>query len=130
MYDIIIIGAGPAGMTAAIYAKQAKKNVLVLEKDTYGGQILKASKVKNYPGFDEISGYEYSEKLYNQLTNLEVEVKFEEVFERLTGTPLTRDCHIFLSKYAYGGMSSGQICGDFWTDTALPLLVERLRRFK
>ena len=60
MYDIIIIGAGPAGMTAALYSKQARKNVLVLEKETYGGQILKADKVKNYPGFKEISGFEFA----------------------------------------------------------------------
>ena len=65
MYDIIIIGAGPAGMTAGIYAKQAKKNVLILEKEVYGGQILKANKVKNYPGFKEISGYELANNLYN-----------------------------------------------------------------
>ena len=81
MYDIIIIGAGPAGMTAALYAKQARKNILVLEKEIYGGQILKADKVKNYPGFKEISGYEFSNNLYNQLTDLGVEIKFEEVIE-------------------------------------------------
>ncbi|MBQ9072836.1 MAG: thioredoxin-disulfide reductase [Bacilli bacterium] len=81
MYDIIIIGAGPAGMTAAIYAKQARKNVLVLEKEVYGGQILKADKVKNYPGFEEISGFEYSTKLYNQIKSLDVDVKIEEVLQ-------------------------------------------------
>ena len=81
MYDIIIIGAGPAGMTAALYAKQARKNILILEKEIYGGQILKADKVKNYPGFKEISGYEFSNNLYNQLTDLGVEIKFEEVIE-------------------------------------------------
>ena len=81
MYDIIIIGAGPAGMTAGIYAKQARKNVLILEKEIYGGQILKADKVKNYPGFKEISGYEFANNLYTQLTDLGVEVKFEEVLE-------------------------------------------------
>ena len=81
MYDIIIIGAGPAGMTAALYAKQARKKVLVLEKEIYGGQILKADKVKNYPGFTEISGYDFANNLYTQLTNLDVEIKFEEVIE-------------------------------------------------
>lgn len=81
MYDIIIIGAGPAGMTAGVYAKQARKNVLILEKDTYGGQILKADKVKNYPGFIEISGFEFATKLYNQLKELEPDIKFEEVIE-------------------------------------------------
>lgn len=81
MYDIIIVGAGPAGMTAALYAKQAGKNILVLEKEAYGGQILKAHKVKNYPGFNEISGFEFATNLYNQLTNLNVEFKFEEVLK-------------------------------------------------
>lgn len=81
MYDIIIIGAGPSGMTAGIYAEQARKNVLILEKDTYGGQILKADKVKNYPGFNEISGFEFATKLYNQLKELEPNIKFEEVIE-------------------------------------------------
>lgn len=81
MYDIIIIGAGPSGMTAGIYAKQARKNVLILEKEVYGGQILKADKVKNYPGFNEISGFEFATKLYNQLKDLKPEIKFEEVIE-------------------------------------------------
>ena len=81
MYDIIIIGAGPAGMTAALYAKQAGKNILVLEKEAYGGQILKAHKVKNYPGFSEISGFDFARNLYTQLTNLNVEIKFEEVLK-------------------------------------------------
>lgn len=81
MYDITIIGAGPAGMTAALYAKQARKKVLVFEKEACGGQILKANTVKNYPGFKEISGFEFATNLYNQLTNLEIEIKFEEVIK-------------------------------------------------
>lgn len=81
MYDIIIIGAGPAGMTAALYAKQARKNILVLEKEACGGQILKADKVKNYPGLKEISGFDFANNLYNQLTDLNIEIKFEEVIE-------------------------------------------------
>lgn len=81
MYDIIIVGAGPAGMTAALYANQARKKVLLLEKETYGGQILKAHKVKNYPGFKEISGFDFATNIYNQLTDLNVEIKFEEVLE-------------------------------------------------
>lgn len=81
MYDIIIIGCGPAGMTAAIYGRLANKKVLVLEKEAYGGQILKANKIKNYPGFEEISGFEFSTKLYNQIKNLNADIKFEEVIE-------------------------------------------------
>ncbi|MBR6690958.1 MAG: thioredoxin-disulfide reductase [Bacilli bacterium] len=81
MYDIIIVGAGPAGMTAAIYASIARKKILLLEKSVYGGQIVTADKIKNYPGFDEISGYEYATKLYNQLKNFNPDIKFEEVLE-------------------------------------------------
>lgn len=81
MYDIIIIGAGPAGITASIYAKQAGKNVLVLEKDSCGGQILKANKIKNYPGFTEISGLEFSNNIYNQAKDLNVDIKFEKVLK-------------------------------------------------
>ena len=81
MYDIIIVGAGPAGMTACIYACQARKKVLLLEKSVYGGQIAVANKVKNYPGFEEISGYEYATKLYNQVKKLNPDIKFEEVLQ-------------------------------------------------
>ena len=81
MYDIIIVGAGPAGMTACIYACQARKKVLLLEKSVYGGQIVIADKVKNYPGFEEISGYEYANKLYNQVKKFNPDIKFEEVLQ-------------------------------------------------
>ena len=81
MYDIIIIGSGPAGMTAAIYCCIARKKVLILEKSVYGGQIVSADKIKNYPGFEEISGYEYATKLYNQMKNFNPDIKFEEVLE-------------------------------------------------
>ena len=81
MYDIIIIGAGPAGMTAALYAAQARKKVLLLEKKIHGGQILKTDKVQNYPGFLEISGIDFANNLYNQLTKLNVELIYEEVIE-------------------------------------------------
>ena len=79
MYDIIVVGAGPAGLTAALYAKRANKNVLVLEARSYGGQILYASEVDNYPGIPSISGYDYATALYNQVTSIGVEVKFETV---------------------------------------------------
>jgi len=81
MYDIIIVGAGPAGMTAAIYSSIARKKVLILEKSVYGGQIVSADVIKNYPGFEEISGYEYATKLYNQVKKLNPDIKFEEVLE-------------------------------------------------
>lgn len=66
MYDIIIIGAGPAGLTAAVYAGRAEKSVLILEKDTFGGQITHSPRVENYPGFLQMSGNEFAEKLLEQ----------------------------------------------------------------
>ena len=79
MYDTIIIGAGPAGLTSAIYLRRANKKVLVLESRGYGGQIASADKVENYPGIAEISGYELAENLYMQAKNMGAEIKFETV---------------------------------------------------
>lgn len=81
MYDIIIVGAGPAGLTAAIYARRAQKSVLVLEALTYGGQIVNTLDVENYPGEEHISGFDLATKLYNQAKNLGTEFAFEKVFE-------------------------------------------------
>ena len=81
MYDIIIIGAGPAGMTAALYAKRANKKVLVLESQSYGGQIINANMIENYPGIEKISGYDYATTLYNQITALGTEIKYETVLK-------------------------------------------------
>lgn len=67
MYDIIIIGAGPAGLTAAIYARRAEKHVLVIEKDTFGGQITSSPRVENYPGFIEMTGNELADRLIEQV---------------------------------------------------------------
>ena len=79
MWDIIIIGAGPAGLTAALYALRANKKVLVLEAKTYGGQILNASSVENYPGVPCISGFDFAQNLYNQVNELGCEIKYETV---------------------------------------------------
>lgn len=81
MYDVIIIGAGPAGLTAAIYLRRANKNVLVLEANSYGGQIINASDIENYPGYTHISGFDLANNLYNQAINLNAIVKFEEVIK-------------------------------------------------
>lgn len=67
MYDIVIIGGGPAGLTAALYARRASKSVLVIEKDTFGGQITFSPKVENIPGFAALSGNEFAEKLVDQV---------------------------------------------------------------
>ena len=81
MYDIIIIGSGPAGLTAAIYARRAGKSVLVLEKSAFGGQITYSPKIENYPGYDQISGNELADKMIEQALGLGAEVGFEEVKE-------------------------------------------------
>ena len=67
MKDIIIIGAGPAGMTAALYALRADKSVLLLEKENFGGQITYSPKLENYPSVMEISGSEFAEKMLEQV---------------------------------------------------------------
>ena len=79
MYDIIIIGAGPAGLTAAIYARRAAKKVVVLEAKVYGGQIVNTLDIENYPAEEHISGYDFATKLYNQAKNLGAEIVFEKV---------------------------------------------------
>ncbi len=81
MYDIIVIGAGPAGLTAAIYARRASKNVLVLEAKSYGGQIINTLDIENYPVEEHISGFDFATKLYNQAKNLGAEIKFEKVVD-------------------------------------------------
>lgn len=79
MYDIIIIGCGPAGMTAGIYAARANKKVLIIEKETIGGQISSSPLVENYPGYKEISGSELANNMFEQVTALGVNVELDEV---------------------------------------------------
>lgn len=67
MYDIIIIGGGPAGLTAALYARRANKTVLVIEKNVFGGQITFSPKVENIPGFISLTGNEFAEKMVDQV---------------------------------------------------------------
>ena len=85
MYDVLIIGAGPAGLTAAIYACRAEKSTLVLEAKTYGGQIINTPDIANYPVAPGISGFDFATTLYNQAKNLGAEVKFEKVTEVRNG---------------------------------------------
>ena len=79
MYDIIIIGGGPAGLTAAVYGRRAGKSVLVIEKNSFGGQIAFSPKVENIPGTIAISGAEFADKLVEQAMALGADVELEKV---------------------------------------------------
>ena len=79
MYDIIIIGAGPAGLTAAIYGRRAEKSVLVIEKGVFGGQVTFSPKIENYPGFGELTGTELADKMVEHAINLGAEFEMENV---------------------------------------------------
>lgn len=78
MYDIIIIGAGPAGLTAALYALRANKTVLLIEKATFGGQITFSPKIENYPGFAEIDGNALADHFFEQVTSQGADFELEE----------------------------------------------------
>ena len=81
MYDIAIIGAGPAGLTAAIYARRAEKSVLVIEKEGIGGQMAHSPRIENFPGYPVISGNELAFKLSEQAEALGAEIEFDTVSE-------------------------------------------------
>ncbi len=87
IYDIIIIGGGPAGLTAAIYAGRANKKVMVIEKGTFGGQITASPKVENIPGFISVTGAEFGEMLIAQAMELDAEIECMEALEIVPGDP-------------------------------------------
>lgn len=78
-YDIIIIGAGVAGLTASIYSRQANKSVLIVENNVVGGTVATLEKITNYPGFNEISGMDLVQNIYIQAINLGVEFLFDNI---------------------------------------------------
>lgn len=78
-YDLIIIGAGPAGLTAALYAKRANLDVLIIEEKTSGGKLININKIDNYPGFDSISGFELANRMIEQLKPYNVLFKENKV---------------------------------------------------
>ncbi len=85
MYDIIVVGAGTAGLSAAIYGVRAGKKVLVLEEKSYGGQIINTPEVENYPGIKNISGFEFATNLYEQAKSLGAEIAYEKVKQIFDG---------------------------------------------
>ena len=83
MYDIIVVGGGPAGMTAALYARRNGKTVLVIEKNGFGGQITHSPRVENYPGTLSMSGNEFADKTLDQILAQGAEIEFEKVISVL-----------------------------------------------
>ena len=79
VYDIVIIGSGPAGLTASIYASRASKTVLVIEKEAFGGMITHSPKVENYPGVGTISGLDLADRFVSQAMDLGVNFEFDEI---------------------------------------------------
>ena len=81
MYDIIVVGAGPAGLTAALYARRAEKSVLIIERSTFGGQMTYSPKIENYPGYVSLSGNELADKMVEQVLEQGAEVELDTVTE-------------------------------------------------
>lgn len=81
MYDTIVIGGGPAGMTAALYLRRANKTVLIIEKDAIGGQIAESPRLENFPSISSISGMDFANNLFEQIMNLGAELEIDEVKE-------------------------------------------------
>lgn len=81
MYDLIVIGMGIGGITAGIYAKRGNLNVLLLDREAPGGMLNKIEKISNYPGLINVRGVDFSQKLFEQVRDLEIPYKFEEVIE-------------------------------------------------
>jgi thioredoxin reductase (NADPH) len=102
MYDIIIVGAGPAGLTAAIYALRANKSVLILDKGAFGGQIAFSPKVENYPAFPSITGAELADKMVEQALEMGAEVEVETVIglkdDGVVKTVITEDGNEYSAK--------------------------------
>ena len=78
MYDIVVVGGGPAGLTAALYALRAGKRVLIIEKNGFGGQMTFSPKIENYPGYATISGSELADKMVDQVLEQGADVAVEE----------------------------------------------------
>ena len=102
MYDIIVIGGGPAGMTAALYGLRNGKTVLVIEKSAFGGQITYSPRVENIPGFGSISGNEFADRFLSQIMDQGAELEFDEVTEILA------EGDVKTVKTSMGGSFSGR----------------------
>lgn len=102
MHDIIIIGGGPAGMTAALYALRNSKSVLVLEKNAFGGQATYSPKIENFPGTAQMGGSEFADRLLDQILNLGAQVEVEKAVS------LAKDGQVFTVETEEGGAYQGR----------------------
>ena len=148
MHDIVIIGGGPAGLTAGLYARRNGKSAVILEKAGFGGQIAYSPKVENYPGFYEISGSSLAEKMTEQVIaqNVDVEIENATAIEKTEEgfAVKTEDGNTFLGKaviiatgvkhrklgakgeeeYSGRGVSYCAICdGAFYRDKTVAVIV-------
>lgn len=96
MHDIIVIGAGPSGMTAALYALRAGKKVLLIEKENVGGQVANSPRLENYPSIKSISGSEFADNLFEQISDLGVDFELEDVLD------VQKEKNLFTVKTNYG----------------------------
>ncbi len=85
IYDVIVVGGGPAGMTAALYALRNGKSVLIIEKEGFGGQITHSPRVENFPGTAVMSGNEFADRLFDQITAQGAEFEIETVSQIVNG---------------------------------------------
>lgn len=101
-YDVIIIGAGPAGISASIYLKRANVNCLLLESEAPGGLLNKIHKIENYPGFTDDTGSILAFRMYSQVESLGIDLKIEKVINIKSGNDsyevFTKN-NVFVSKY-------------------------------
>lgn len=99
-YNVIIVGGGPAGMSAALNLRRMGKSVLIIEKEAFGGQIATSPRVENIPGFKEISGLDFSNNFFEQITELGTDFELEEVLE------VTKNNNLFTVKTNYNEYES------------------------
>lgn len=100
LYDVIIVGGGMAGMTAGLYAKRNNKSVLIIEKESFGGQIANSPRVENFPTIQSISGLDLSDKMFSQITEYGVDFELDKVVE------VKKENGIFTVKTEYAKFTS------------------------